>query len=143
MKEYPPIAALVGDKWDKPDFFLWDTKNNRWIEWNNPSLQKYKPKKFVATDGTVSTISASQPPLPSSVDVKVYKARNNGPGIGSHRDLLNDVEMIDDILEDLRFAFQNQKKCDGLHEGEKAVRASQRRMSSLRQMCSSFFHLLQ
>mmetsp|Transcript_3723 Transcript_3723/g.4885 ORF Transcript_3723/g.4885 Transcript_3723/m.4885 type:complete len:481 (+) Transcript_3723:313-1755(+) len=140
-KQYPPIATLVGDKFDKPDFFLWDTKNNRWIEWDSKSLQKYKPKKFVPTDGTVSTISASQPPLPIDVDVKLYKARNNGPGIGTHRDLLNDVEMIDIILRNLRLGSSDEiKESEStLEEVDNFYSTSQRRMSSFKQVCSIVF----
>jgi len=104
--QYPPIAVLVGDQYLNPDFFLWDINASRWIEWNRQSLKRYKPntKDFVRTDGTVSYISASQPPLPNVVKnkVKEYKARNNGPGIGSHRQLMSDVEMIDKILNDLQ-----------------------------------------
>ncbi len=101
-KQYPPTAVLVGDQYLNPDIFLWDVKASRWIEWDDKSLRRFKPKNLVRTDGTVSYISASRPPLPRGVTVREYKARNNGPGVGSHRELMNDVEMIDIILNDLR-----------------------------------------
>lgn len=102
LKHYPKVAVLVGDNYLDPDFFLWDTKKSSWIEWNSKVIKKYRPANYVPTDGTVSYISASQPPLSKGVNVMEYKARNNGKGIGSHRELMNDVQMIEKILEDLQ-----------------------------------------
>jgi hypothetical protein len=96
------VAVLVGDQYLNPDYFLWNTKERHWIEWTNKTIKEYNPKSFARTDGTVSYISASQPPLPKDVIVKEYKARNNGPGKGSHRELMNEVDMIDVILKDLQ-----------------------------------------
>jgi pimeloyl-ACP methyl ester carboxylesterase len=107
IEKYPPVAVLVGDQFLNPDHFLWDTSASRWIEWSPQTLKEFKPKNFVRTDGTVSYISASQPPLPKEVNVMEYKARNNGNGLGSHRELVHDVELIDMILEDLRSTFNN------------------------------------
>lgn len=103
LKCYPKIAVLVGDKHLKPDYFLWSSKKSCWLEWNKKRIRSFKPTKYVKTDGTVSYISASQPPLPyDGIVVKEYIARNNGVGIGSHRELMNDVQNIDKILTDLK-----------------------------------------
>ena len=98
LNQYPKVVALVGDKHPKPSYFLWNRKASSWLEWNKKLLKKYKPDKFVKTDGTVSYISARQPPLPDGIIAKEYIARNNGIGLGSHRELMDDVEMIDKIL---------------------------------------------
>jgi len=99
-EHYPPVAVLVGDKYLNPVNFLWDTDHNRIVKWTPKLIKKHQPMQFGRTDGTVSFISASQPP--GCPEVLEYIARNNGHGIGAHRDLMNDVGMIDDILEDLR-----------------------------------------
>jgi len=94
---YPPVAALVGDQFLHPEDFLWDTEESRMIEWTPTLIKKLKPRHFARTDGTVSYISASQPPIPKGLKVRTYSARNKG-----HRDLMNDVEMIENILRDLK-----------------------------------------
>jgi pimeloyl-ACP methyl ester carboxylesterase len=99
---YPPVAVLVGDQFLHPEDFLWDTKESRMIEWTPTLMKKLKPRNFARTDGTVSYMSASQPPIPKGVKVRNYSARNNGPALGAHRDLINDVEMIEHILRDLK-----------------------------------------
>ena len=98
----PPVAVLVGDQFLNPDCFLWDTQESRIVEWTPTLIKKLKPRHFAKTDGTVSYISASKPPMPQGVEVKQYIARNNGPGLGAHRDLMSDVEMIERILNDLK-----------------------------------------
>jgi len=105
---YPPVAVLVGDQYLNPDYFLWDTNRSCWIEWSPHIIKEFKPENYVRTDGTISYISASQPPLFPGVNIKEYKARFNGPGKGSHRELLDDVELIDKILEDLRLASSSE-----------------------------------
>ncbi len=102
MYAYPPVAVLVGDQFLHPEDFLWDTKESRMIEWTPTLMKKLKPRNFARTDGTVSYMSASQPPIPKGVKVRNYSARNNGPALGAHRDLINDVEMIEHILRDLK-----------------------------------------
>ena len=101
---YPPVAVLVGDKFMNPDYFLWDTDKNHGIEWTQKLIEKHKPQHFAKTDGTVSYISSSQPPVPKGVKIREYKAKNNGPALGKHRDLMNDIATIDTILRDLREA---------------------------------------
>ena len=99
---YPPVAVLVGDQHLNPDHFLWDMENSKWLEWTPQLINEFPPPHFERTDGTVSHISASQPPgLPSHVTVREYKAKCNGVGIGEHRELMNEVELIDSILKDL------------------------------------------
>ena len=101
-ESYPPVAVLVGDQHLNPDHFLWDMKNSRWLEWTPALIKKFPPPHFERTDGTVSYISASQPPgLPNYVKVKEYKAKFNGAGTGEHRELMNEVELIDSILKAL------------------------------------------
>ena len=102
LDRYPKVGVLAGNKHLNPDYFLWNSKKSCWIEWNKKLIRKYKPK-LVQTDGTVSYISASQPPLPEGVFAKEYIARNNGVGLGSHRELMNDVQMIEKILADLSY----------------------------------------
>lgn len=98
----PPVAVLVGDQFLKPDSFLWDTEESKIVEWTPALIKKLNPSHFAKTDGTVSYISASQPPIPKGVKVKEYLARNNGPGLGTHRDIMNDIETVELILNDLK-----------------------------------------
>ena len=99
--KYPPVAVLVGDKFDNPEYFLWDKDKCQMLEWTPRRVRKYQPK-FAKTDGTVSYISASQPSVPEGVTIREYKARNNGLGVGIHREMMNDVVLIESILKDLR-----------------------------------------
>ena len=39
---------------------------------------------------------------PKGVPIREYKAQNNGPGVGIHREMMNDVVLIESILKDLR-----------------------------------------
>ena len=99
---YPRVAVLVGDQHLNPDYFLWDVVESHWIEWTPELIEQFCPRHFERTDGTVSHISASQPPgLPSYVNVEEYKAKQNGIGIGEHRELMSEVELIDSILHNL------------------------------------------
>ncbi len=107
VESYPKVGVLVGDKHLKPDYFLWNSKKSCWLEWNKKRIRIFSPRKFVKTDGTVSYISASQPPLPKGIIAKEYIARNNGVGLGSHRDLMNDVKTIDIILAELKNSKQH------------------------------------
>uniref|UniRef100_A0A7S4SDI4 Uncharacterized protein n=1 Tax=Ditylum brightwellii TaxID=49249 RepID=A0A7S4SDI4_9STRA len=98
----PPVATLVGDQFLHPSYFLWDTEKSKMIEWTPALIKKYNPKHMDITDGTVSHVSASQPPgLPKGKKVFEYKAKNNGPGKGVHRDLMDEVQLIHTILKDM------------------------------------------
>jgi hypothetical protein len=103
---YPPVAVLVGDKFVHPEYFLWDTKRKRGLDWTTQLIKRHEPK-HAKTDGTVSYISASQPPVPEGVKIHEYNARDNGHGIGKHRELMNDPDMIENILKDLRESSRN------------------------------------
>ncbi len=102
-KTYPPVAVLVSDKFSHPEYFLWDMERNIDMKWTPKLMKKHNPK-FAKTDGTVSYISASQPSVPKGVPVREYNARNNGIDVGKHRELMNDPDMIECILKDLREA---------------------------------------
>jgi len=101
VKSYPPVAVLVGDKFMHPEYFLWDSERKRNLEWTKKLRKEYNPK-CAKTDGTVSCISASQPSVPAGVKIHKYNSRNNGPNIGSHRELMHDPNMIELILRDLQ-----------------------------------------
>lgn len=35
--KYPPVAVLVGDKFDNPEYFLWDKDKCQMLEWGDTS----------------------------------------------------------------------------------------------------------
>lgn len=104
-----PVAVLVGDQFEHPDDFLWDSKKNKMVEWTPKLEDELEPMFYSKTDGTVSYISASQPPVPQGVEVEQYNALNNGPKLGNHRELMNDVIRIENILQELRENASMQK----------------------------------
>ena len=40
--KYPPVAVLVGDKFDNPEYFLWDKDKCQMLEWTPRRVRKYQ-----------------------------------------------------------------------------------------------------
>ena len=74
-----------------------ETESNDY-EWTQSLMDQYQPP-LERTDGTVSYISASQTTRHTEKKiVNEHVTKKNGPGIGTHRELMNDTDLIDEIL---------------------------------------------
>ena len=133
--DYPPVAVLLGDGYERRNHYLWDTEKGMLIESHGKhaaALAKSHPfTETVETDGTVPTFSA----IPHSVPHTVHVARHNGPdrGGGHHINLVDECEQLHEILEELEVEAKA-KANGGRFTASALARASKRRFVMSRRM---------
>ena len=133
--DYPPVAVLLGDGYERRNHYLWDMEKGMLIESHGKhaaALAKSHPfTETVETDGTVPTFSA----IPHSVPHTVHVARHNGPdrGGGHHINLVDECEQLHEILEELEIEAKA-KANGGRFTASALARASKRRFVMSRRM---------
>lgn len=123
--EYPPVASLVGRGHTTPDFLLWSVSKSRWVPWTK-HLLRCRPISVDSTqpmDGSISAISAA---APHGVPSTEYVAQYNAPGMGAHRTLLSEVELVAQILRDLEATAAGRNAAVGPAAADVSIRLSEK-----------------